>query len=287
MERRLSKRWEHVGDVFCYINGVRFDAKSEDVSAGGMFLATPINVPKGTKVAMVFRDQGDLDLPPVFLIGIVMRIQTGEHLGLGLAWETAITEGPDLSLRYFLNRVLKLDGEINRRLTPKGVSKAVFSFLPPGKPSPIENLEQESGEPAAEELIKERSIKGDGPLTKIVQKAQDWVHCGLAVKLDSSHGELSGKIEMMGRKRMYVHLKSVPLELKEELTATLTLTTARGDRLIKISCRVENVICTSPGGVGAVELEYWAYIDDDKESEGIFARYIRWLYFRAYSLRNS
>ena len=54
-ERRQHPRRVSRQDVFCYIDGNRFDACSEDLSAGGMFLRTDgrVEVAVGTIVGLV------------------------------------------------------------------------------------------------------------------------------------------------------------------------------------------------------------------------------------------
>lgn len=101
-EQRKYHRYPLSDNMYCYIDGSRFDARSLDISAGGLFLRTPRKVPLDCCIALVFKDKKDPGVPPVFLVGRVMRHQVEPEAGIGLKWDRAITEGNAAHLELFL-----------------------------------------------------------------------------------------------------------------------------------------------------------------------------------------
>ncbi len=101
-DQRQFQRYALADKMYCYVDGTRFDARSQDISAGGLFIRTPRRVPLGAHIALVFKDSNDPDGAPVFLVGKVMRRQSEPVPGIGLRWERATTEGSAARLELFL-----------------------------------------------------------------------------------------------------------------------------------------------------------------------------------------
>jgi hypothetical protein len=97
-------------DIYCYLDGNRFDAMSRDVSAGGLFLKTKRPVPMGTAVALVFNTEGEAGSAPVFLVGNVVRHQSEPVIGVGIKWKRAVTQGEAEHLKTFLDQKMGLQG---------------------------------------------------------------------------------------------------------------------------------------------------------------------------------
>ena len=131
-ERRESERRELDEEVFCYIESTRCDARTKDISAGGMFLASEEEVPLGSLVAMVFRFQASVGNAPVFLMGRVVRQQGPPNPGAGLRWEKAVCAGPPIQLALFLRSTLGVapDGIIQRPMGRNQEMKSLFAFDP-------------------------------------------------------------------------------------------------------------------------------------------------------------
>ncbi len=142
--RRLLKE-----EIYCYLDGTRFDAGSHDISAGGLFLKTNSTVPIGSVIALVFK-QGDPAVNPIFLLGMVVRHQTEPVAGIGMQWTRAITSGPPLVLEQFLDARMGIaDANVLEEAGhPREPSRSVFRFPvgtfggpqaaapPPPKPAP-------------------------------------------------------------------------------------------------------------------------------------------------------
>ena len=138
-ERRTTARRELDEDVYCYIESARHDARTRDISAGGMFLSSDEDIPMGSLVAMVFRFQASSGSSPVFLMGRVVRRQGPPRAGVGLCWERAVCSGPPVLLALFLRSTLGVTADdIVRR--PIGRNREVMSLHvfdpPPSSASP-------------------------------------------------------------------------------------------------------------------------------------------------------
>ena len=123
--RRLLKE-----EIYCYLDGTRFDAGSHDISAGGLFLKTNSTVPIGSVIALVFKQGGAPGVNPVFLLGMVVRQQTEPVGGIGLQWTRAITAGPPLVLEQFLEARMSITGAnvVAEAGNPREPGRALYRF---------------------------------------------------------------------------------------------------------------------------------------------------------------
>ncbi len=128
------------------MDGRRYDARSENISAGGMLLVTGENIPLGRTIALVFKSRsgkkisGDKGVKygagikgePVYLVGRVMRKQVSPIPGVGLRWVRAMTDAPTEDLEYFLSKMLRIEatGAKRARVGANKEMKSVFEFEP-------------------------------------------------------------------------------------------------------------------------------------------------------------
>ena len=91
VESRQFARRPFIEDIFCYVDGERLDARSVDLSVGGVFLQTDrgLDVPVGAVVAVVLKNRVETE-GTIFLFGKVVRCQPGERSGFGVRWEKAV-----------------------------------------------------------------------------------------------------------------------------------------------------------------------------------------------------
>lgn len=145
-ERRLFPRREFRAGVYAYVDGRRYDARSENLSAGGMLLATSEDIPLGRTIALVFKSRsgkkvaGDKGVKygagikgePVYLVGRVMRKQISPVPGVGLRWVRAMTDATPEDLQYFLSKMLRIEatGAKRTRVGANKAIKTVFEFEP-------------------------------------------------------------------------------------------------------------------------------------------------------------
>jgi len=92
MEKRRSPRTDRQVEFFCYLDGVRFDSKSLNISASGAFLRTDDPIREGARVVMSPKG-ADLQRLPALLIGTVVRIQTAPEKGVGIQWTRCLSRG--------------------------------------------------------------------------------------------------------------------------------------------------------------------------------------------------
>lgn len=130
-ERREFPRQTLTQDVHCYIDGVRFDARTMDVSAGGAYVRTPRagSVSPGALVGMVFL-RHPVMLHTTFLFGRVVRVRIEAPAGLALAWEKAVTVAPAEDLAKFLDHMFGIRSPVIRPEASgaRGQVRNVFSF---------------------------------------------------------------------------------------------------------------------------------------------------------------
>jgi len=136
IERRQYPRLACESELFCYLDGVRVDARSENISAGGMLLRTAIATPKtGQVVGLVFPGQQGWNRT-TFLFGRVVRLVEGAEPGAGLRWEKAVTTGSVAELTAFLEKVLGIRTQQVAEVKGEGGQiKSVYTFPPAGEAS--------------------------------------------------------------------------------------------------------------------------------------------------------
>jgi len=129
-DKRIHARRLLEEDIYCYLDGQRFDANSRDISAGGLFLRTERDVPLGSVLAVVFRTDEGEGGAPIFLLGMVVRRQLTPIPGIGLAWTRATTTGRRPMLARFLATKMEVvSGAITQeRYGPRAQTRFVHHF---------------------------------------------------------------------------------------------------------------------------------------------------------------
>lgn len=155
-DKRKHPRWDVDKEIFCYVDGDRLDARSGNISLGGMFLCTDRaeSIPMDSLVGLVFRSS-EVEQHTTFLFGKVVRKQEFPDEGVGLMWEKAVTVGPPEMLVTFLKRLFSIERPtiIEETAGPKAKNKSIFKFeslereIPLGAPSPEPSAE--TAEPVA------------------------------------------------------------------------------------------------------------------------------------------
>ena len=130
-ERREFPRQARSQEVHCYIDGVRVDARTMDMSASGAFVRMSQSraVSMGSLVGLVFLRHPRM-LQTTFMFGRVVRTQAAPVEGIALAWEKAVTVAPAEDLARFLETVFGIMSPEIRRETagPRGTPRNVFAF---------------------------------------------------------------------------------------------------------------------------------------------------------------
>jgi hypothetical protein len=131
IERREHPRQPLSQEVHCYIDGVRVDSRTLDISASGAFVRMSRSraVSPGALVGLVFLRHPQV-LQTTFLFGRVVRIQPEPIEGIALAWEKAVTVAPPEDLARFLETVFDIQSPTIRQEPsgPRGTARSVFSF---------------------------------------------------------------------------------------------------------------------------------------------------------------
>ncbi len=131
VERRRFARQALSEEVHCYIDGVRFDAHTIDLSLGGVFVRSKrlCAVSPGALVGLVFVRHPRM-LHTTFLFGRVMRAQAEPVEGLALSWEKAVSVAPAKDLARFLETVFGIKEPMIQleESGPRGQARNVFLF---------------------------------------------------------------------------------------------------------------------------------------------------------------
>lgn len=122
IEQRKHPRKPKVVDFYCYVEGVRFDSATLNMSEGGAFLATGDKVEVGRNVMVVPKSEQSGELP-VVLAGEVMRRQRFPQPGLGIAWRRCVSKS---GLHHILSFLREYLGIVPSQLPapPKSVLEA-------------------------------------------------------------------------------------------------------------------------------------------------------------------
>ena len=100
-ERRQHRRTKQAIDFYCYIDGLRFDSASIDISTGGALLKTGDPVRRDATVMIIPKDEAVRKFP-VMLVGAVVRQQEGSNQGVGIRWLRCITRDGIASVYGFM-----------------------------------------------------------------------------------------------------------------------------------------------------------------------------------------
>lgn len=229
-DRRRHERAPLDEGVYCYIDGSRFDTRSNDVSEGGLFLRTDAQIPVGGLIALVFRPEFNPDSPPIFLVGQVVRQQQTPVAGVGLQWVRAVTESPRLELAHFLVRKLgvKEPSVGLQEHGPNREMRSVFEFpLAPVPPEPIDKTSDQPDLAGASSLPEapsaEQPGEAPGPMTATVTSTATPVAANLEALTVLDGKRQRCRIAGLNLERLLLHVQDKPDAYSESIPVIFTL----------------------------------------------------------------
>lgn len=286
MEARQFARRDFVEEIFCYVDGERLDARSLNLSVGGILLETAQarDVPKGAVVAVVLKNRLD-DLGTVFLFGKVVRQHVGSPLGLAVRWEKAVGPVDKERLAQALREVFRIRAfGIEEGAVPStGQVMSVFRFVP-------EVLDDEPGEgalrfenPVGPELFGGlrpdwKQYSGDGPVTQEIDGARVGSQTNLKAVLEFEGATVQGRITWLSTSILRFSTRLVPADESLVLAVTFDIPTRTGPASITCRGRVQSV--ERDEGEAASSLVIGVDRTDEGTQPGVLRRYVRWLHAR-------
>jgi|GEM_PF-1403705 len=300
-DRRVHPRRQLEETVYGYVDGRRIDARTADISAGGVFIASrqATSVPKGALLGIVFQDESAVR-HRVFVFGRVVRHEDFPRPGLGLAWERAVTAGPRHELLVFLMNVIgvsRTQAELNT-VEDEGGNRRVFSFpsratdsAPEPEPEPSTptaplkraSLLQEYAVPSAVPPA-EAAQRRPGPMTQQITVDGLRARTELIAIIDAGARPFPATVIMLG-------VKGATLELDVPLTGTLdnvelALDIPIKDAAVPLRCRCSvSSIQARPNGSLHVDLVFRKI--DEGTTPGVLQAYVRWLFQRSMAQADS
>jgi hypothetical protein len=276
-ERRQHPRKASRQDVFCYIDGNRFDACSEDLSAGGMFLRTDglVDVAVGTIVGLVVKGIGDLSRA-VYLFARVARQQTAPVIGIGLQWEKAVSIGGPEVLIQFLETVLGITSPVltQRAVAGKDFVRHVYAFNPQRAPDAADAL------PPAPPVIpaSARPASNPGAITTQIQVLRAVFPVDLVASASFEGLNLPVRIRRIGVAAMFVETRVAPLDVSTPIRILIPTSAGEGAVIVAVRCRINEARVQPKDPETGLVLEV---LDIDEGSDtGAWQRFLKRLHFR-------
>lgn len=239
-ERRQHPRRVSRQDVFCYIDGNRFDACSEDLSAGGMFLRTDgrVEVAVGTIVGLVVKGFGDLSRI-VYLFARVMRKQDTPVIGLGLQWEKAVSIGGPEALVRFLDQVFEIQSPTlsQKAVAGKDFARHVYSF---GTGSPAGKVDAPPPEPPVIPALAQPA-SNPGAITSQIQIQRVVFPIDLLASAVFEGLTLPVRIRRIGVAAMFIETRIAPLDLSTPIRIVIATSADGGGASVTANCRITEV----------------------------------------------
>jgi hypothetical protein len=276
-EQRLHPRIRLERNVCCYLDGARFDSRTWDLSAGGMLLRLedPDSVPLNGLVGLVFPVAGDT-VRTCFLFGRVVRRQQTPLPGVGLKWESACTLSPPEVLADFLHRLLGIVArDIPQEPTGRGTqTKSVYRFggnmaaVAPGTrhPEPVPGPAEGAG-------------KAHGAITQGLLRPDVQVAASVPANLTCEGVEVPVRLVRLGLKRVFADTPFAPIDRSGQVSLRFAVLSKDERATIACQCIVWKLSDGKSGTPRGLELEIVAC--DEGSSAGIYARFLRWMYFRS------
>jgi hypothetical protein len=289
-EKRRHPRHKVQKDAHCYIDGFRVDVRTEDLSLGGMFLATPGPRPEPeTQVAVVFGEHAGAS-HPTFLFGRVVRVQDEPVRGVGILWEKAVTVGSLEEHAVFLETTLGLTrNDVARRSSARASgNKWVYHFPPPETTLAEEEIVVEAVPPAVVSSEGDDAAgtgtadaepgaigtePGTGSITSLIEKREVQSPASIDATLAWRSASLSVRISRIGTAGMFVVTPFMPVA-RNAAVAVRFLTSSDGRPLVfECTCHVVGV---DPGAPG-LELEIESV--DEGGADGMYKSFLKRLQF--------
>lgn len=292
-DKRKHPRWDVDKKVFCYIDGARLDARSSNISLGGMFIRTDgaERVPLDSLVGLVFRastpDQGT-----TFLFGRVVRKQDFPEAGLGLHWEKAVAVTPPEALAAFLKNLMGIENLtiIQEATGPEGRVKSIFWFdsigvepmnaeRPPPVPedrTPVQSLAT-TAPPYVEEGSKLPHSQESGAITTMVNRKDLRAPTSQLGILSVAGADLEVEITSIGIDGAMVDTGPLTLATGTEACLRFEIKTRAGVIPVTCNCRSGTVADSQSAGTANLDLEFTEVLEGDHED--VLRRYVKWLHF--------
>jgi hypothetical protein len=282
-EKRRHPRVKVRKSAACYIDGSRVDVESENLSLGGMFLATPAARPaEGTDVAIVFADRAD-SANPTFLFGRVMHHRDEPVRGVGIRWEKAVTVGGLPDLVAFLTNTLGIArAEVEARAVPRSSGrKWVYPFPATDDPAdaPHDDVDApppppSAATPAPDGAPDEPKAPSPGSITGLIARRAIQSSAAIDATLSWRDAKLTVRILRIGLAGMFVQTPFMPLASDAQVSVRFVATAGGIPQVFECLCRLNGVEPDVPG----IELSIEDV--DERGSEGAFVAFLKRLQFR-------
>lgn len=315
-ERRLFERIPLTEAFYCYaVDGTRLDARSQDISSGGIFLKTEDDLSEGSPIALVFKNDPSRT-SPVYLTGKIVRCTEAPNKGVGVEWVKAVSNGPERELLHFLERVLHIrsprirvqaiPGQENPRVEFTFPRVAVFGD------ADVRNFhedEEEDTTDISDELRQEREGKmadrsearapaeipqqpapkfarsrEDGALTRQIASGELRAPAEVKATMDIGGKRVNVLVTHLGTSGMFVRTMLPPREPVKRADIQFELRVRGGMALVKCRCKVLAIDDGRTTRTPGIDLEI-ARLDEDGH-DGVLRAYVRWLTFRSLTPAN-
>lgn len=279
-ERRKHTRWKMDEDIHCYVDGDRMDLRSLDMSSGGMLLTTDLLIQPGVQIALVFRSQVEDGGKPIFLLAKVMRRQVLPTEGVGLRWESAVTEGEPSELIAFLRTRLRLvspEVQVKPMKRKPGLTQARYVFteatrsvLPPAPPG--------AGAAAKRKGLRR---KGDrpGPFTDQLRTVNALAPTDLEAVFVMDGMKEAARVDGLGPNVMSIVAELLGPRKGTEVKVIFEIKGKKGPAEVVCDCTIRRVELYRKQFLSRMDLQIVKV--DEQGEKGIFDQYVRWLHFNA------
>jgi hypothetical protein len=284
-ESRQFPRRDFIEEIFCYVDGERLDARSSNLSVGGIFLETDRgpDIPLGATVAVVLKDRVD-DLGTVFLFGKVVRKQPDAPSGLGVRWEKAVGPVDKERLAAALREVLRIRafGIEQGAVASTGRVMSVFRFVPEVLDDSTEcgpRFENPVGPELFGGLRPDwRRYSGDGPVTQEIDTSCVGGQANLKAHLTFEGTSIQGRLTWLSTTRLRFSTRMVPTDDSLVLAVSFDLPSRSGPTPVTCHGRVQSVEREENEAASSLVIG----IDrlDEGLQQGVLRRYVRWLHAR-------
>jgi len=296
-DRRCHPRRPLEENVYGYVDGRRIDARTADISASGVFLASrqAASVPKGALLGIVFHDDSSVR-HRIFVFGRVVRHEDFPRPGLGLAFEHAVTAGPRAELVAFLVNVVGVTRTLAELNTgdDEGGNRRVFVFpsratdgraepdpttAAPTAPLPRAAVLQEYAPATSPEPGRRQ-----GPMTQQISVDGLRAKTDLLAIIDGGSRPFPATVTMLGVKGATVEIENALSGRLDDVGLSLDIPIRDASVPLRCRCRVMSLE-PRPSGAMRVDLAFQSV--DESGTPGVLQAYVRWLFQRSMARADS
>lgn len=315
IDRRRFPRKPLAENVFGYLEGNRIDIRTQNVSAGGMFVETNNvdGMPDGARLGVVFDDDTALT-HRIFLFGLVVRRQTGTVEGVGVKWEKAVTSATPEVLARFLADKLGLpyaavlertvedgeqercsyvfddqEGNITEESAPhtgpdlKLVLDKALDRIDVNRAEPTRHVDRRALLHSYDPEPVSRPFPKAGPMTQQVNVDGIRAVSKLSTKLHIRDKRVKGTVIALGVRSLLLETDGPVPIVQEEIEIPLDIPFKDGSA--PVVC-MGTVVGVEPGpAAGRLRLEYEFKQSREGSFPGVLKAYVRWLHLQA--MRNN